>query len=94
LLYWYGGARSPSHYQVNKLFDHGYVQLIVHADAVLETGRNIPEKVRNAIERRLEKIAESEVDLDYLGRQIVARFQYESATSKSFHALVSTTTRR
>ena len=86
---------SPSHCQVNKLFDHGYVQLIVHADAVLETGRNIPEKVRNAIERRLEKIiAESEVDLDYLGRQIVARFQYESATSKSFHALVSTTTRR
>jgi hypothetical protein len=85
---------SPSHYQVNKLFDHGYVQLTVHADAVLETGRNIPEKLRNAIERRLEKIAESEMDLDYLGRQIVARFQYKSATSKSFHALVSTTTRR
>jgi hypothetical protein len=37
----------------------------------------------------LEKIAESEVDLDYafLGQQIVARFYYESATSKAFHAL-------
>jgi hypothetical protein len=78
---------SPSHYQVNKLFDHDYGQLTVHADAILETGRNIPEKLRSAIERRLEKIAESEMDLDYLGRQIVARFHYESATSKAFHAL-------
>ena len=85
---------SPSDYQANKLFGHGCVQIIVHADAVLETGHNIPEKLRSAIERRLEKIAESKMDLDYLGRQIVARFQYESATSKSFHALVSTTTRR
>jgi hypothetical protein len=84
LLYWYVEERwSPSHYQVNKLFDHGYVQLIGHADAVLETGRNIPEKLRNAIERRLEKIAESEMDLDYLGRQIVARFQYESVVSRA-----------
>jgi hypothetical protein len=30
-----------------------------------EAGRNIPEKLRSAIERRLEKIAESEMDLDY-----------------------------
>jgi hypothetical protein len=35
----------------------------------------------------LEKIAESEMDLDYLGRQTVARILYESATSKAFHAL-------
>jgi hypothetical protein len=32
---------SPGHYQVNKLFDHGHGWLTVHADAVLETGRNI-----------------------------------------------------
>jgi hypothetical protein len=28
----------------------------------------LPEKLRSAIERRLEKTAESEMDLDYLGR--------------------------
>jgi hypothetical protein len=56
---------SPSHYQVNKLFGHGYGQLTVHADAILETGRNVPEKLRSAIE--------SEMDLEYLERQIVAR---------------------
>ena len=39
-LLWSAGHARATHYQVNKLFDHGYVQLIVHADAVLETGRN------------------------------------------------------
>jgi hypothetical protein len=28
---------SPSHYQVNKLFDYGYGQLTVRADAIPET---------------------------------------------------------
>jgi hypothetical protein len=51
----------------------GYGQLTVHA------GRNIPEKLRSAIE--------SEMDLESLERQIVARFHYESAVSKAFHAL-------
>ena len=78
---------SPSHYQVNKLFGHGYTQLTVDADAILEAGRNIPGKLRKLIEMKLEEIAESEMDLDYLGRQIVARFHHDSATSKAFHAL-------
>ena len=78
---------SPSQYQVNKLFDHGYTQLTVDADAILEAGRNIPGKLRKLIEMKLEEIAESEMDLDYLGRQIVARFHHDSATSKAFHAL-------